>query len=91
MRPQPGTFGNVARDSFFGPHLFNADMNLSKNFRITETVNGQFRAESFNIVQPRESGAAQCHRGLSHGRTDYQLSRASPQMRKWQFGLRVNF
>ncbi|HJZ78785.1 MAG TPA: TonB-dependent receptor, partial [Pyrinomonadaceae bacterium] len=48
QRPQPGTFGTVARDSFFGPQYFNADASLSKNFRITERIGGQFRAELFN-------------------------------------------
>src|SRR5581483_7736884 len=37
-RPAPGTFGNVARNSLFGPRLFNADLSLSKNFHFTERV-----------------------------------------------------
>src|SRR5262249_58666643 len=50
QRPAAGTFGNVARNSFFGPRFFNYDANLSKNFRITERVRGQFRAELFNAL-----------------------------------------
>src|SRR5207244_13626929 len=48
-RPQRGTFGTVARNSFFGPHFFNADASLSKRFAITENLSGQFRAELFNV------------------------------------------
>jgi len=44
-----GTFGTVGRGAFHGPHLFSWDMGLFKNFRFTEQVNLQFRAEFFNI------------------------------------------
>lgn len=44
-----GTFGNVGRGAFYGPHLFSWDMGFFKNNRITERVNVQFRAEFFNI------------------------------------------
>jgi len=90
MRPQPGTFGYVARNSFFGPHLFNADMNLTKNFRITEKVNGQFRAESFNTFNHVNLG--QPNATVDSPTAGQITSIASlSQMRKWQFGLRVNF
>jgi hypothetical protein len=48
MRPAAGTFGLVARNSFFGPRFFNHDASLSKTFQINENVNAQFRAELFN-------------------------------------------
>jgi hypothetical protein len=89
-RPQPGTFGNVARNSFFGPNYFLADASLSKAFNITESINAQFRAELFNsfnhvnLGQPNatvDSPTAGLITGLAN------LS----QMRKWQFGIRVNF
>src|SRR5262249_8903371 len=38
QRPAAGTFGTVARNSFFGPRFFNYDASLSKNFRITESI-----------------------------------------------------
>ena len=47
-RPAPGKFGYVARNSFFGPRLFNTDASLSKRFSISERFSGQFRAELFN-------------------------------------------
>ena len=47
-RPAAGTFGNVARNSFFGPHFFNMDASLSKTFHITEGTNLEMRADANN-------------------------------------------
>jgi len=53
----PGTCanlaGNVSRNSIYGPHLFNLDLSVLKNFpikSISEAFNIQFRAEMFNIT-----------------------------------------
>ena len=89
-RPQPGTFGDVARDSFFGPHLFNVDLSLSKNFHIWEKVSGQFRVESFNTFNHVNLG--QPNATVDSPTAGQITSIASlAQMRKWQFGLRLNF
>jgi outer membrane receptor protein involved in Fe transport len=44
-----GGFGTVGRGAFYGPRLYSWDMGLFKNFRLTESVNLQFRSEFFNI------------------------------------------
>jgi outer membrane receptor protein involved in Fe transport len=49
QRPGIGQFGNVRRNSFRGPGLFNTDLSLFKSFTITERVKGQFRAEFNNF------------------------------------------
>jgi hypothetical protein len=57
-KPQfPGTcsnlLGNAGRNSIYGPHLFNVDMSLHKNFsvkKISDAFTVQFRAEFFNIL-----------------------------------------
>ena len=53
----PGTcsnlLGNAGRNSIVGPHLFNVDYSLFKNFavkKISEAFTVQFRAEFFNIL-----------------------------------------
>ena len=53
----PGTcsnlLGNAGRNSIYGPHLYNLDMSLHKNFavkKISEAFTVQFRAEFFNIL-----------------------------------------
>ncbi len=45
----PGTFGNVPKGYLYGPPLRSWDMGLSKNFRMPNDMNIQFRAEFFNI------------------------------------------
>ncbi|HTS25220.1 MAG TPA: TonB-dependent receptor [Bryobacteraceae bacterium] len=89
-RPAAGTFGTVARDSFFGPHLFNADLSASKNFRITEKITTQFRVESFNTFN--HVNLAQPTATVDSPTAGKIFGIASlAQMRKWQLGLRVNF
>ena len=46
--PALDTIGNVGRDSFFGPHFFNADISVQKNFSIREKAQFQLRADGFN-------------------------------------------
>jgi Carboxypeptidase regulatory-like domain len=47
--PCLGCVGNLGRNTFTGPHFFDFDMSLFKNFRLTETAGLQFRVESFNL------------------------------------------
>jgi Carboxypeptidase regulatory-like domain/TonB dependent receptor len=44
----PGFLGNVKRDSLPGPGTFNADISVTKDTKITERLNMQFRTECFN-------------------------------------------
>ena len=44
----PGFLGNVIRDSLPGPGTFSADISITKNTKITERLNMQFRTECFN-------------------------------------------
>ena len=45
----PGVFGNSGRNILIGPGFQQWDLSVLKNFRILETRNLQFRAESFNL------------------------------------------
>jgi hypothetical protein len=57
------TFGNLGRNTFYGPGFSNVDLALIKNTKITEKVNVQFRADAFdlfnhpNFGQPGPAGA----------------------------------
>ena len=44
-----GTWGNVPKGAYYGPSLQTWDMGLFKNFRMSTSMNVQFRAEFFNI------------------------------------------
>jgi hypothetical protein len=45
----PGQYGNVMRRFFSGPGIYNFDMALLKDTKITESTQLQFRAEAFNV------------------------------------------
>ncbi len=47
--PQPGQQGN-GRNTAHGPDFWNLDSGLIKNFKLTERINLQFRAEAFNVL-----------------------------------------
>ncbi len=71
-RPFPGTFGNIERNSLFGPGLLNTDLALAKKFFITEKLNFQLTAQAFNVFNHpnlnNPSGCVDC--GTSFG-TDH--------------------
>src|SRR5437762_138360 len=48
--PARGTYGNLGRNTLTGPGLYNFDFSADKNFKATEQVNVQFRAEIFNLL-----------------------------------------
>jgi hypothetical protein len=60
----PGTltFGNVGRNSVYGPGFTNMDLALVKNTKISENLNLQMRADAFDVFnhpnygQPGASG-----------------------------------
>ncbi|MGH9588487.1 MAG: TonB-dependent receptor domain-containing protein, partial [Acidobacteriaceae bacterium] len=48
-RPADGTFGNVRRNSLYGPGMAQFNMAAGKTFRIWESVSFGFRAEATNV------------------------------------------
>jgi Carboxypeptidase regulatory-like domain len=48
VAPAQYTFGNSGSGILIGPGLFNLDMSLIRNFRLTERFGLNFRAEAFN-------------------------------------------
>jgi hypothetical protein len=45
-----GSYGNEGRNTFVGPSYWTWDPSLFKNFKFTERVGLQFRAEMFNVL-----------------------------------------
>jgi outer membrane receptor protein involved in Fe transport len=45
-----GHFGSLGRNAIKGPSYTNLDVSVTKNFKIRETMNLQFRADFFNIL-----------------------------------------
>jgi hypothetical protein len=52
----PGTYGDIGRNTFFGPSLANWDSGLHKDFPINERFKAQFRYEVFNTLNHTNFG-----------------------------------
>ncbi len=55
--PASGTFGNLGRNAFRGPGLWQIDLGLSKYIPVTERMSVRFRAEAFNIFNRAQYGS----------------------------------
>jgi hypothetical protein len=53
-----GHFGSAAPGSFLSPGMERIDLGLLKNFRFTESINLQLRAESFNVFNHTNFGGS---------------------------------
>jgi hypothetical protein len=94
--PQPlGTVGNVQRNSMFGPDFRHVDLSLFKTFPVTERVNVQFRAESFNIsntpsyYMPNNNSPGQSFGNAGFGTITNVDPNYNP--REFQFALKAMF
>jgi hypothetical protein len=56
VQPLAGQFGNSGRDILRGPGINNWDMGIGKDFRFTERIAFQFRAEAFNVFNHAQYG-----------------------------------
>ena len=94
VRPQAGTFGNIERDSYFGPGLLNTDLTLAKRFALTERLNAQFTAQAFNVFNHANlagpSGCVDCG-GTAGYITDVVAAQLGSSMRGLQFAARLQF
>lgn len=91
QRPQRGRFGTVGRNEIFGPNFAQWDMSFFKTFQVTERVNAQFRAESFNFANhtnlANPNACVDCP-GVA-GRIFGAFASYVP--RQWQMALKVAF
>jgi hypothetical protein len=55
-QPLNGQFGNSGRNIFRGPGINNWDVGLGKDFKFTERIAFQFRAEGFNVFNHHQYG-----------------------------------
>ncbi len=89
-QPAPFTFGNAPRtlSDLRAPGMHNIDFSLFKNFPITNRVNAQFRAESYNMLNQVVFGAP--NQVLSSGQFGVISSQANAP-RELQFALKILF
>jgi hypothetical protein len=95
VRPASGTFGNIFRDSVYGPGLVNTDLSIAKRFPIKESVSLQFRADAFNVFNHVNLGqpnsCVDCQNSNAGQITSIVSSQDGTSMRRLQFALRLEF
>jgi hypothetical protein len=84
---QAGQFGNAGRDIAEGPAFTDFDASLTRNFKLTETMGLQFRAESFNIANHANFGLPVADLNSPNFG---QIETAAPP-RLMQFALKLTF
>ena len=84
--------GNVGRNTAFGPHFFNTDLSVQKNFPILERAQFQLRADAFNAFNHINYGLPNSNidqgGAISGGPFPSGTTGATRQM---QFSARVQF
>lgn len=87
--PSPYTFGNLGRSTNLRADAFkNIDFSIFKSFRITERMDIQFRAESFNLLNQVVFAAPNTTVGSA---TFGQVTSQDNAPRQIQFGLKILF
>jgi hypothetical protein len=83
--------GNGGRNNAFGPHFFNGDLSLLKNFTIREKYTAQFRMDAFNAFNHVNLGnpGGSVESGGTIGGGTYPNNSVNP--RQLQFTARVQF
>ena len=102
--PPVGELGNLSRDALFGPGSITFNPSLTKNTRISERLNLQFRAEFFNVFNHTNyanPGFPSLLQGASTNATTVVSASAPPTfgqitsingiMRQIQFGVKAIF
>jgi outer membrane receptor protein involved in Fe transport len=100
VEPQPGTFGNIGRNSVIGPGFISTTMSASKDVTLTkirEGMRAQFRVEAFNVFNTVNLGppTTQLNPGSSQNfgqiYTDAPSLPVGQAMRRIQFNFLLYF
>lgn len=86
--PAAFTFGNVGRNTVYGPGRQTLDLALQREFTVTETVKLQLRAEAFNALNQTNLGTPNRFVNTPQFGT---ITEAATPGREIQLGVRVSF
>lgn len=85
-----GTLGNERRNQLFGPHYRHLDLSVFKIFPVTERVNVEFRAESFNLTNTANFSVPNVSLGgTNFGQVTSTTTSYTP--RQLQFALKLRY
>ena len=85
---QAFTFGNVGRNSVYGPGLQTLDLALQREFSVTKNVKLQIRAEAFNALNHTNLGTPNRFVNTPQFGT---ITEAATPGREIQLGVRLSF
>ena len=86
--PAAFTFGNVGRNSIYGPGRQTLDLALQREFSVTETIKFQLRVEAFNALNHTNLGTPNRFVNTPQFGT---ITEAATAPREIQFGARLSF
>ena len=86
--PAAFTFGNVGRNTVYGPGMQTLDLALARAFNLTERAKFQFRAEFFNALNQVNLGTPDRFVNTPQFGT---ISEAATPGREIQLSARVSF
>jgi len=96
-RPDLCHYGNSGRNIMTSPGQRNLDFSLFKNFSVTERFKGQFRTETFNLLntpyfgQPNNLGFVSLSSITPDATRVGEIRTLRAAMRVLQFGLKFSF
>ena len=93
QRPAAGTFGDIERNAFFLPGMWNVDFSVAKRFALTESVGVQFTAQAFNLFNKVNPGGVNNQVDVPTGGqiTSTVPAQIGTSLRALQFAARVQF
>ncbi len=96
--PEPGTLGNVGRNTMIAPSVFSADISLQREFALDSSKRLQFRAEIFNLLNHPNFGTPDRVSSVVFSGTSARRNPSAAKVvstvttaRQIQFALRFSF
>ncbi len=91
--PCLGCSGNLGRNTFVGPGLWETDLTLAKVFKLTERFNMKFDASAFNVFNRTNFELAASGGGANNEIRNPLFGKAGGTLgaRTMQFGLKFSF
>ena len=86
--PATNTYGNVGRNTLFGPGSVNMDFSLFRTFKFKERLDLQFRADAANFFNSPHFNNPNSDTG---GGDFLAITSAKNDERQFRFGLRLSF
>ena len=85
--PEPGNFGNSGRNVIIGPGIWNADIAVSRVFRMSDLTRLQFRADAYNVFNHPNFVAPPSMQNIADS-PDFGVIFVARSPRIMQFGLK---